>query len=103
MSRKRSRRSYRPQIFLCIAIVVLGLAIGAILMFRDLFQKPELPNPPDQSQAPSESVSPPDDSTSSTDTPVEPELDEFLASAQEAGKHITGSARADFLCNSYNL
>ena len=35
------------------------------------------------------------------DTPVEPELDEFLAIAQEAGKHITGSARADFLCNSY--
>ena len=35
------------------------------------------------------------------DTPVEPELDEFLAIAKEAEKNITGSARADFLCNSY--
>ena len=73
MSRKRSRRSYRPQIFLCIAIIVLGLAIGAILMFRDLFEKPDLPSSPDQSQTPSNPVSPPDDPSSSTDTPVEPE------------------------------
>lgn len=35
------------------------------------------------------------------DTPIEPELDEFLAIAKEAGKHVVGSARADFLCNSY--
>ena len=31
----------------------------------------------------------------------EPELGEFLAIAQQMGKHITGSARADFLCNQY--
>jgi len=37
------------------------------------------------------------------DVPVEPELDEFLAIAQEAGKHITGSVRVDFLCNSYKV
>ena len=32
----------------------------------------------------------------------EPELDDFLAVAKDAGKHITGSARADFLCNSFH-
>ena len=31
----------------------------------------------------------------------EPELDEFLAIAKEMGKHVTGSVRADFLCNSF--
>ncbi len=31
----------------------------------------------------------------------EPELDEFLALAKDMGKNITGSARADFLCNKY--
>ena len=31
----------------------------------------------------------------------EPELDEFLAIAKDMGKNITGSARADFLCNSF--
>ena len=31
----------------------------------------------------------------------EPELDAFLTVAQEMGKRITGSARADFLCNKY--
>ena len=31
----------------------------------------------------------------------EPELDEFLSIARDMGKHITGSARADFLCNGY--
>ncbi len=29
----------------------------------------------------------------------EPDLDAFLEIAQEAGKHITGTAKADFLCN----
>ena len=43
MSRRRSRRNYQPQIFLGIAIVVLGLAIGSIMLFRDLFEKPEIP------------------------------------------------------------
>ena len=33
---------------------------------------------------------------------VEPELDEFLMLAAAEGKRITGSVRADFLCNSYN-
>ena len=33
------------------------------------------------------------------DTPVEPELDEFLAIAQGLGKTVVGTARADFLCN----
>ena len=33
---------------------------------------------------------------------VEPELDEFLTLAAAEGKHVTGSVRADFLCNSYN-
>ena len=32
---------------------------------------------------------------------IEPELDEFLALAAAEGKHITGSARADFLCNKH--
>ena len=32
---------------------------------------------------------------------VEPELDEFLAVAKDMGKNVTGSARADFLCNKY--
>ena len=31
----------------------------------------------------------------------EPELDEFLAIAKEAGKRVTGAIRADFLCNSF--
>ena len=31
----------------------------------------------------------------------EPELAEFLAIAKDMGKNITGSARADFLCNSF--
>ncbi len=31
----------------------------------------------------------------------EPELDEFLDIAAAEGKHITGSARADFLCNKF--
>ena len=31
----------------------------------------------------------------------EPELDEFLAVAKDMGKNVTGSARADFLCNKY--
>ncbi len=34
-------------------------------------------------------------------TTEEPELDEFLAIAKDMGKHITGTTRADFLCNSY--
>ena len=33
------------------------------------------------------------------DTLSEPEMEEFLALAE--GKNITGTARADFLCNSY--
>ena len=33
------------------------------------------------------------------DTPVEPELDQFLAIAKEMGKTVVGTARADFLCN----
>ena len=33
------------------------------------------------------------------DTECEPELDAFVASAAAMGKHITGTARADFLCN----
>ena len=32
------------------------------------------------------------------DTPVEPELDQFLAIAKEMGKTVVGTARADFLC-----
>ena len=32
----------------------------------------------------------------------EPELNEFVAFAENAGKHITGAVRADFLCNGYN-
>ena len=32
----------------------------------------------------------------------EPELQEFVAFAESAGKHITGAVRADFLCNGYN-
>ncbi len=31
----------------------------------------------------------------------EPELDEFLAVAKDMGKNVTGSGRADFLCNKY--
>ncbi|MBR4864343.1 MAG: electron transport complex subunit RsxC [Oscillospiraceae bacterium] len=31
----------------------------------------------------------------------EPELDAFLAVAKDMGKNVTGSARADFLCNKY--
>ena len=31
----------------------------------------------------------------------EPELDEFLAMAKEMGKNVTGSIRADFLCNKH--
>ena len=31
----------------------------------------------------------------------EPELEEFLTIAKNSGKHVTGSARADFLCNSF--
>ncbi len=31
----------------------------------------------------------------------EPELAEFVALAESAGKHITGTARADFLCNRF--
>ena len=34
-------------------------------------------------------------------TTEEPELAAFLAIAKDMGKHITGSARADFLCNAY--
>ena len=33
------------------------------------------------------------------DTTQEPECDEFLAIAGQLGKHITGTARVDFLCN----
>ena len=33
------------------------------------------------------------------DTEQEPELDVFLKTAAELGKNITGTARADFLCN----
>ena len=33
------------------------------------------------------------------DTTQEPELDELVAIAQAQGKHITGTARVDFLCN----
>ena len=33
------------------------------------------------------------------DTTAEPELDSFVGLSQEQGKHITGTARVDFLCN----
>ena len=33
------------------------------------------------------------------DTTQEPECDEFAAIAQEQGKHITGTAKVDFLFN----
>ncbi len=35
------------------------------------------------------------------DTLAEPEMDAFLTLAKDAGKTVTGTARADFLCNSY--
>ena len=72
MSRRRSNRNYRPQIFLFLAILILGLAIGSILLFRNLFQKPELP-----SDNPSSSQQPADPITSTPaetpDDPVTPE------------------------------
>lgn len=77
MSRKRSNRNYQPQIFLCVAIIILAMAIGAILLFRDLFDKPELPgndNPATSTQQPTDL--PPDttDPTpGTTDEPTAPE------------------------------
>ena len=68
MSRRRSNRSYQPQIFLCIAIVILSLAIGSILLFRNLFQKPEVPvDNPSSTQQPAD----PSPSTP-TETPEDP-------------------------------
>ena len=78
MSRKRSNRNYHPQIFLCIAIIVLAMAIGAILLFRSLFEKPELPGNDDPTpgvQQPADPTpgTPEDPTPGTTDEPVAPE------------------------------
>lgn len=43
MSGRRVLKNHRPQIVLCVIIAVLAAAIGAILMFRSIFDKPEIP------------------------------------------------------------
>ena len=43
MSSRRVLKNHRPQIVLCVIIAVLAAAIGAILMFRSIFDKPEIP------------------------------------------------------------
>ena len=75
MSRKRSRRNYQPQIFLCIAIVVLGMAIGSILLFRNLFAKPELPgnDDPTSTQQPTTPTPGTTDNPGSSDEPATPD------------------------------
>ena len=75
MSRKRSRRNYQPQIFLCIAIVVLGMAIGSILLFRSLFAKPELPgnDDPTSTQQPTTPTPGTTDNPGSSDEPATPD------------------------------
>ena len=67
MSRRRSNRNYQPQIFLCLAILILGLAIGSILLFRNLFEKPEVPVETPPAQQPSEPTT-----STPAETPDEP-------------------------------
>jgi len=75
MSRKRSRRNYQPQIFLCIAIVVLGMAMGSILLFRSLSAKPELPgnDDPTSTQQPTTPTPGTADNPGSSDEPATPD------------------------------